>query len=398
MKTIMILVLVAITYSSVFSQSEYNYSDNFTAFCNELDNLNSCPTYVYLKNDSIIIKDKINNQCCPGFELKISEIENDTLFVLFIDTATMLCDCVCDYDITLNVGKILGESLTLIFNGETFQINSYDSIMVESKIWSNLSGGYGVEMVECCYSTTFLKIETDPLINTIDEKQILASTDSMRTWSKIGNVKESGGKIYFRDLNNNQGLLYDFGAKKGDIINIVNYAQNIDLDTITVRVEDIDTIEYLGIPRQRFEVQNTLGGQKDYWITGIGSIKGLLNPCFEIAGGFRELLCVHDNSVQIYQNSDRMKCYMDNNSTGINEFVINDFSIYPNPSTGFINVGYSGEIIDLAYSIFNTYGQLIDSGNMPDKTISVNLETGLYILRIKNKDSVIFEDKLLITK
>jgi hypothetical protein len=316
MKTIMILGLIAITHLSVFSQPDYYNSDNYSAYCNELTGSKSTLAHVYLRNDSIIIKDEIYNQCCPGFELKISEIDNDTLFVSFIDTATIVCDCMCDYDITLNAGEFLDESLTLIYNGKTFKLNSYDSIMVESKVWSNLSGGYGVEMVECCYSTTFLKIENDPFINTVDEKQILVSTDSMQTWTKIGNIKESDKKIYFRDLENNQGLLYDFGAKIGDIINIVNYAQSIVLDTITVRVNNIDTIDYLGIPRQRFEVQDTLGGQKDYWITGIGSIKGLLNPCLEIDGGFRELLCVYDNDFQIYQNTDRMKCYMENHSTG----------------------------------------------------------------------------------
>ena len=294
--------------------------------------------------------------------------------------------------IILTLGFFFTMSLT------SFTQITYDSIVSESKVWSNLSGGYGVEMVECSYSTTFLKIETDPLINTVDEKQILASTDSMRTWSKIGNVKESGKKIFFRDLDNNQGLLYDFGVKKGNIINIVNYAQSIYLDTITVRVENIDTIEYLGIPRQRFEVQDTLGGQKDYWITGIGSIKGLLNPCLEIVGGFRELLCVYDNDFQIYQNYDRMKCYMDNHSTSINDSEIIDFSVYPNPSTGFINLDNLGVKIDLDYFIYNIYGQLVASGNIQDNTISMILKDGLYILRIRNNNKVIFEDKLLINK
>jgi hypothetical protein len=192
---------------------------------------------------------------------------------------------------------------------------TYDSIVTESKIWSNLSGGYGVEMIECCYSTTFLKIETDPLINTIDEKQILASVDSLQSWSKIGNIKESGNKIYFRDLDNNQGLLYDFGASVNDIVKVVNYSQGIDLDTIVVQVEKIDTIEYFGLQRQRFEVKDTLSGQNDYWITGIGSIKGLLNPCLELCGGFRELLCVHVDGSQIYQNPNRLTCYINDTCT-----------------------------------------------------------------------------------
>lgn len=94
-------------------------------------------------------------------------------------------------------GKEYFENDYLTVNGEIYiqheldgdvfyelEIDDYDSIIIESKIWSNLSGGYGVEMAEYCYSTTFLKIETDTLINTIDEKQILASTDSLKNLDK----------------------------------------------------------------------------------------------------------------------------------------------------------------------------------------------------------------------
>jgi hypothetical protein len=206
----------------------------------------------------------------------------------------------------------------------SFSQITYDSIVTESKTWSNLSGGYGVEMVECCYSTTYLKIEIDPLINTIDEKQILASTDSLQNWVKIGNIKETDRKIYFRDLHNNQGLLYDFGASIGDTVKVVNYAQEIDPDTIIVYIEKIETIEYLGVQRQRFKVKNSLSGQYDYWITGIGSVKGLLNPCFDIPGGFRELLCVHNEGIQVYQNPNRLTCYINDTCTK----PIADFNYY----------------------------------------------------------------------
>jgi hypothetical protein len=70
--------------------------------------------------------------------------------------------------------------LNLIRNGYN---QGYDSIMVESKLWSVLSGGYVAEMEECCYQTTFIKFAVDTQINTIDEKQVLISTDSLKTWT-----------------------------------------------------------------------------------------------------------------------------------------------------------------------------------------------------------------------
>lgn len=285
--------------------------------------------------------------------------------------------------------------LVLLINFPSYCQLEYDSIMSESKVWSNLSGGYGIEMVECCHATTFMKIEIDPFINTIDEKQILASSDSLQTWTKIGNIRENDKKIYFRDLDNNQGLIYDFGASVGDILKIVNYAQEFDIDTIVVRVEDIDTIDYLGVERQRFQVQDTLHKLTDYWITGIGSVKGLLDPCIVLAGGFRELLCVHDNEIQIYQNTDRMTCYLDN-STGVNKYDTKEFSVFPNPSTGSINIDLKEINSDLTYSIINSSGQLIECGKVKGKNMNVCLDPGFYFVTIKDKNKLIFEEKIVI--
>lgn len=279
----------------------------------------------------------------------------------------------------------------------SFSQITYDSIVTESKIWSTLSGGFGVEMVECCYQTSFVKFEIDPLINTIDEKQVLISTDSLKTWTKVGNIKESDKKIYFRDAENKQGLIYDFGATEGSIIYLVNYYNDSYEDTIQVRIDKIDTINYQGIDRRRFEVIYN-SGRIDYWIEGIGSTKGILNSCLILDGGFRELLCVHENNSLIYQNEERKTCYMDDNLTGIDKYADKDFKVYPNPSKGSIIIDYSGEINNLSYSICNSIGQIIDSDYINNKEFRVNLETGLYILRIKDKNKLIFEDKLLITK
>lgn len=311
----------------------------------------------------------LSEECPPGV---VWAIETDTAsFILTQDNDWLWGD----FQLMIN-GKEYLENDFLTVTGEIhvkhdwnddvfyeIEIDGYDSIMVESKTWSNLSGGYGVEMVECCYSTTFLKIETDPFINTIDEKQILASTDSLQSWSKIGNIKESGKKVYFRDLENNQGLLYDFGASVNEIVKVVNYAQDIELDTIVVRVEKIDTIEYLGIQRQRFEVKDTLSSQIDYWITGIGSIKGLLNPCLELCGGFRELLCVHDDGSQIYQNPNRLTCYINDTCTKpIANFDYYILESYPIQIDLESTAQYADSIIWKAISAYSFRDSIFGSG------------------------------------
>jgi hypothetical protein len=154
-----------------------------------------------------------------------------------------------------------------------------------------VNGYYGADMKEHIRETTFIKLEVDPTINTIDEKQVLISKDSLKTWTKVGNIKEVEKKIYFRNLENVEGLLYDFGVKQEDTIRTVNTSVQV-RDTIIFKVVKVDTLNYLGVDRKRFEVIDILSHMTDYWIEGIGSLEGLFRPAFGLVGGFMKLLCV----------------------------------------------------------------------------------------------------------
>ena len=271
---------------------------------------------------------------------------------------------------------------------------NYDSLVVYSKLWSNLSGGLGGNRNECCRMTTFLKFAFDTSINTIDEKQVLESTDSMKTWEKIGTIKESNKKIYFRDLKNNQGLLYDFSAKKGDSLKLVNYSNGLS-DTILCKVMNIDTLDYYGIKRKRISLSYDYS-LIDNWIEGIGSENGLLNPCIFIVGGFRELLCVHKNTDAIYLNTKRNTCYIKNENVGFELFKNPKIRIYPNPTSGEFIIDGIEITQGIELSIYNTSGLLIQKQNLLTKNIKLNLEKGFYILILKMNNEIIFKQKILI--
>lgn len=392
--TIMILYFVFFTLLSVYSQVNYDYSNNFSAVCNQIEKSNLSKTHVFFKNDSIIIEDVINNQCCPKFALKISEIINDSLFVTFSDTTTMTCKCICNFDVKINAGKFINNSLTIIYNGESYILNSYDSIVVESKIWSSVSGYYGADMNEHVLETTFIKFAVDPTINTIDEMQVLKSNDSLKTWTKIGNIKEIDKKIYFRNLENKLGLLYDFSLKQGDSIITVNTSVQY-IDSIIFKVVKIDTINYFGVDRKRFEVIDILSHMTDYWIEGIGSIESLFRPTFSSVGGFMKLLCVHENSIQIYQNPMRNTCYEPAEGTGIEEISKSKFYVFPNPTFGKIFIEGLNETQNLNMCVYNILGTLIYRQNIMTKDIQLNLQKGIYILAFEGKGN--FHYKQIIT-
>jgi hypothetical protein len=258
-----------------------------------------------------------------------------------------------------------------------------------------VSGYYGGDMNEHVRETIFIKFALDPTINTLEEKQVLVSNDSLKTWTKVGTIKEVEQKIYFRNLDNNQGLLYDFSLKQGDSIKSVNTSA-LFRDTITFRVVKIDTINYFGINRKQFEVVDVLSRMTDYWIEGIGSTEGLLRPTFGMTGGFMKLLCVHENSIQIYQNLDWNTCYESKEVAGIE--CINKLKVYayPNPTSGKISLEGLNESQNINMSVYNILGTQIYKRNVTTKDIQLNLGKGIYILSFEEKDNFIYKQIITI--
>ena len=271
---------------------------------------------------------------------------------------------------------------------------NYDSLVVTTKIWSNVNGYYGADMNEHVRNTTFIKFAFDPTINTSEEKQVLISNDSLKTWTKIGNIKEVEQEIYFRNLENKQGLLYDFSLKQGDSIQTVNTSVEY-RESITFKVIRIDTVNCFGVNRKRFEMLGISFNCTDYWIEGIGSVNGLLRSIFYVTGGFSKLLCVHDNSNQIYQNPQRNTCYEQEEGTGIEETGKSKFYVYPNPTFGKIFIEGLTETQNLNMCVYNVLGTLIYRQNIMTKEIQLNLQKGIYIFAFEGKDN--FHYKQIIT-
>lgn len=273
----------------------------------------------------------------------------------------------------------------------------YDPIVSASKLWSSLSGGYGSMMIECCIQTSFMRFEAGASTAGTGEMNVLVSTDSLKTWKVSGYIREFDQAVYFSDLKNMEGKVYDFGAREGQTLRLANYCNNEFLDMMDVKVLHIDTVEYQAKRRKRFEVN--YGGRKTaYWIEGIGSEYGLLNSCVGMVGGFRELLCVQDDSSLLYKNVGRGTCYMSNQSAGLGKSIAKNFKVYFENSNRRVKVETPDASRGSSYSIRNLEGQEVGNGHLSGSWIDLNLEEGAYVLRISEKNQQVFRRQFVITK
>ena len=96
-----------------------------------------------------------------------------------------------------------------------------------------------------------------------------------------------------------------------------------------------------------------------------------------IDAGFTESSMVIDY-VKVYQNT----------TASIDDVFANKFSVYPNPSSGIINIR-TDETVDKT-QLYNTLGQLIINKNSNTKQLNINsVKPGIYLLKIYSNNNVV---------
>lgn len=255
--------------------------------------------------------------------------------------------------------------LTFLILGTNANSQEYLPIINESNNWSVVSGGMGAIMKVCCVETNHYRFEGDTTIQTIDYKKILSSTDSInQIWKTIGFIREDKvqKKVWLRDLENQEGLVYDFDLSLGEEITLYNpffWEEN------TYQVAKIDSI----LIQSQFRKTITLkiGGWEEKWIEGIGSEFGIINSnILGLAGGFSELLCFSDNEIQ-YINPKFQTCHKAGFSPAITNQNINNATI---------NQNYSYQIETTETYDYDSLSYFLGGSWLPTGLV-LNKETGL---------------------
>ena len=117
---------------------------------------------------------------------------------------------------------LISTFLVLVITGNS---QDYHPLVRETNSWSVVSGGFGSIMKVCCVQINHYRFEGDTTIQTTGYKKILSSTDSInQTWETIGFIREDTvqKKVWLRDLNNQEGLIYDFNLTSGEEITLYN--------------------------------------------------------------------------------------------------------------------------------------------------------------------------------
>ena len=284
--------------------------------------------------------------------------------------------------------KIIFIGLTILMNLSLFG----QDFISPNKQWNvRQSGGYG-------YTTEVFRIQGDSLVDSLSYSKIWVSFDSLATFTFKGLLREESNVVYYIPPDLSEGILYDFNLEIGDTTSVINiFCGN---EVIPITVTNIDTVEYFGVSRKRWQL-DSYGGSEEYWVEGIGSLNGPLYTKYWycIVCPVWELLCFHNNDTLRYIMPYETNCYQ--NTVGVNENNDkHDFSIKPNPVKKGNYIYIETNSIPNSISIYNSSGLLIKRVNkIRDKIVRIetnDLKSGMYLLTIRLNEDRIKTQKIMI--
>lgn len=207
----------------------------------------------------------------------------------------------------MNTAKSL--ILSLVFLLPSWIISQ--EIVDADKLWA-------IANVHCqpwgnAYSTYFYKFEGDTVVQDTAYQKVMISTDEFHeNWDFFGAfIREENGRVFYRELYQQEGLIYDFNMELGDTV-LVNNTRA--LEAVHLVLTEIDSVPSEEGYVERWQL-NCLEypDQTEIWLRGIGSMAGVMNSSVEIFGGLcglYVLLCSSDLGNTVFQNPEFESCWM----------------------------------------------------------------------------------------
>lgn len=264
------------------------------------------------------------------------------------------------------------------------QILTAQNFISENKQWNVKEDFWGDVYTE------IFKIQGDTTINSITYQKVWRTEDSTLTdWWLMSLIREESNVVYFLYYNDEERVMYDFNLETGDTAYITNYF----CDQMEIVIYNVDTINYLGVDRKRWKLDDF---GYEYWIEGIGSTFGPLYSYYYTctADLSFSLLCYYENDTLRFIEEGEDDCFQ--SSVGIDETInsLSRINISPNPSSNLISLKLPISSTPTDYinlSIYNTNAQEVMTRHMTEPQTIIDISTlprGVYFARATDGETV----------
>ena len=262
--------------------------------------------------------------------------------------------------------KIILQLLILLLCNTAKAENTYIPMLAQGNQWNEVAiSGYESEYKK----TSINKLVGDTVINEITYLKLLTAKDEYSsTWEISGFLREDieNKKVYFKQGDYMEVLIYDFDVNVGDIIESYYSAAWIPSSKkVCHEILAVDEIMIDNVSHKKIEVvsyscdQDSHRGFPDhYWIEGVGGSEGLLNSSGRVVTGVAYLLlCFFQNDELAYKPNPSEDCFIWEDPTSYLENIFKenlDFRV--TDKTLHTQYPHNYDI-----EIFDTFGKLIDA-------------------------------------
>ena len=189
-------------------------------------------------------------------------------------------------------------------------------------------------------------------------------------------------------------ILYDFSLQVGDTNNSVLHSLVSDcLGFNTETLYLIDTIQVNGNDHRVFHFQGSCAGNEVSYIEGIGSDFGLLFPdLIDIRESHLSCLKINNQSYYPYSNAN---CTLPDTASVNDLDLLQEISIYPNPSFDMITISMPENILRNNALLFDASGREVQQFylNSGENHLKLNgLENGVYMIQVGNQNLKFFKN------
>lgn len=257
----------------------------------------------------------------------------------------------------------------------------------------------------CCINTEQTVIKGDSVVNGTVYNKIFSGKQTEKLKFE-GLLREENQKVFFIPENAfTESVLYNFSVESG------NWVQFTDKEGYSWDwYAQVDNVDINGVMKKRIQLSDTSESNLifDTWLEGIGSLHGLLNVGTLPNGGGRQLLCVSEGEIVIYQDTNFEECYYGSKDlktvgdilglpviTGLQSMQDGRISI--EISKNGIIISARGEILS-QIEIFNMSGQKVCVTKITSNPVEINtdfLTHGVYFAKIKEDDNQFYSFKFI---
>ena len=238
------------------------------------------------------------------------------------------------------------------------------------------------------------------------DSMVVPGYDTMFTFSRNDSV------FLYHDYSGEYKLLYDFGAQIGDTIRFAtfddgffNISDNPAMIIEVVLLEEGSRGSFKKGDVRLFRTKY-IGDDFFYWdnwyYEGFGSTHGLLMPRINNLYSAR-IRCYYDENIEFHD-------YYIEHSTGEIEILpceyyrytptkeviwnSSELKLYPNPTSDFLQVEISTELLNVNYKIIDWMGSVKGKGRVEELSSSIDVAAfspGIYILSVENEKEIYFQ-------